>query len=369
MRVALLANLIKNAPTWEGMAPDQWDDLDSPKTIDIIMAAIKSGGHDVVFMEASLPPPHNLIQRLEEYQPDLCFNLAEGHFGDSREAHIPSVLEMLRIPYTGSKVLTLAMALDKPMTKRVLTYHDLPTPEFQTFGRADDPLDEDLTDEGGELRFPMFMKPSREGTSVGISAENIVYTVDQLRDQVRRQIERYKQPILGERFIKGREITVGVIGNLRPTSARRINERTPPNVLPDYQFFFPPMEIDLEYYGESEAGVYTSRIKTDLVDDFRWLCPAPLEPEMVNTLNLLAAAVFRVTGCLDVARVDFRLDSENNNRPYILEVNPLPGLNPDYSDICIEAKAAGWSYERLINTIIDLAAIRQGLKEGEVDLF
>jgi D-alanine-D-alanine ligase len=368
MHIAILANLKKNAPTWEGMPPDQWDDLDSPKTIDTIMAAIKSGGHDVVFLEATITPPHNLIQSLEEYQPDLCFNLAEGHFGDSREAHIPAILEMLSIPYTGSKVMTLALALDKPMTKRILTYHDLPTPEFQTFGQYDDPIDEDLTTKDGELRFPMFVKPSREGTSVGITGANIVYTIEQLRDQVQMQIERYRQPILCERFIKGREITVGVIGNLQPSSARRINERTAPSILPETQFFFPPMEIDLESYGESEAGVYTSRIKVDLVDDFRWLCPAPLEPEFVDRLNLLTAAVFRVTGCLDVARVDFRLDEEDNNKPYILEVNPLPGLNPTYSDICIEANAAGWSYERLINTIIDLAAIRQGLKDGKVDL-
>lgn len=369
MRIAVLANLKENAPKWEGIPPDRWDDLDDPKTIDVIMAAIRHGGHDVVFLEAAISPPHDLIQKLEAYQPDLCFNIAEGHFGDSREAHIPAILEMLEIPYTGSKVLTLALALDKPMTKRVLAYHVLPTPEFQVFGRYDDPIDEDLVDDDDELLFPMFVKPSREGTSVGITAENIVYTVVQLQDQVKKQMERYKQPILCERFIKGREITVGIIGNLRPSAARRLNERTAPNVLPESQFFFPPMEIDLESYGESEAGVYTSRIKVDLVDDFRWLCPAPLGHEMENRLNLLAAAVFRVTGCLDVARVDFRLDQENGDKPYILEVNPLPGLNPDYSDICIEAKAVGWSYERLINTIIDLAAIRQGLKEGEVDLF
>ena len=350
------------------MPPDQWDDLDSSKTIDIIMAAIASGGHDVVFLEASLLPPHSLVQKLEEYRPDLCFNIAEGHFGDSRESHIPSILEMLRIPYTGSRVLTLALALDKSMTKRILTYHDLPTPEFQTIGRYNTPIDADLLGADGELRFPLFVKPSQEGTSVGITAENVVYTVAQLRDQVKKQVERYNEPVLCERFIKGREITVGIIGNLKPTSARRLNERTPPHVLPTSQFFFPPMEIDLKSYGEEEAGVYTSRIKVDLVDDFRWLCPAPLDPAFVKRLNLLAAAVFRVTGCLDVARVDFRLDEENNNKPYILEVNPLPGLNPDYSDICIEARAAGWSYERLINTIIDLAAVRQGLKKGPINL-
>ena len=177
MRVAVLANLKDNAPNWEGMSSDQWDDLDSPKTIKSILDALESGGHEAAFFEAQITPPHNLIENLNAFKPDLCFNIAEGHYGDGREAHIPSLLEMLRIPYTGSKVLTLALALDKPMTKRVLAYHGLPTPDFQVFERADDPIDDDLLDEREELRYPMFVKPSREGTGMGVSAESVVTTV------------------------------------------------------------------------------------------------------------------------------------------------------------------------------------------------
>lgn len=358
MKIAVLANLKENAPTWEGTSPDQWDDLDSPKTIQNIVDALESSGHEATFFEASILPPHNLIERLPTYQPDLCFNIAEGHYGNGREAHIPSVLEMLRIPYTGSKVLTLALALDKPMTKRVLTYHNLPTPEFQVFERADDPIDEDLLDDEDkkELRYRMFAKPSREGTGMGISAESIVSTVDELRTQVQIQLKRYNQPILCERYIKGREVTVGLIGNLRPTTARRINERTAPHTMPEELTFFPPLEVALDAYDPSEAGLYTSRIKVELAEDFHYLCPAPLDQDMVEELYRLTAAVFRVTGSKDVARVDFRIDEENT--PYILEVNPLPGLNPKYSDLCIEAYAAGWSYEKLINTIVTLAAAR-----------
>lgn len=361
MRIAVLANLKKNAPTWEGMPADQWDDLDSPSTINSIISALEEGGHEAVFLEASIHSPHNLVERLQATQPDLCFNIAEGHWGDGREAHIPSILEMLRIPYTGSKVLTLALALDKPMTKRVLTYHGLPTPEFQVFERADDPIDDDLLHEDGTLRYPMFVKPSREGTSVGVTSESIVNTVDGLRDQVAKQLTRYNQPILCEHYIKGREITVGIVGNLGPLDARRVNERTAPNVLPKTLTFLPPLEVDLGAYDSSEAGVYTNRIKVELSETFYYLCPAPLDPAMQRELNLLAAAVYRVTGAKDVGRVDFRLDEENDNKPYILEINPLPGLNPGYSDLCIEAQAAGWTYEQLINTIVDLAADRHGL--------
>jgi D-alanine-D-alanine ligase len=357
VKIAVLANLKENAPDWEGRSPDQWDDLDSPKTIRSILDALESGGHEAAFFEAQITPPHNLIERLDAFKPDLCFNIAEGHYGDGREAHIPALLEMLRLPYTGSKVLTLALALDKPMTKRVLTYHGLPTPEFQVFERADDPVDDDLLDRQDGLRFPMFVKPSREGTGMGVSAESVVTTVDGLREQVDKQLARYNQPILCERYIKGREITVGIVGNLGPTTARRINERTAPHTLPETLTFFPPLEVNLAEYDPAEAGLYTNRIKVELAEDFYYLCPAPLEPEVEQELFRLAAAVFRVTGCKDVGRVDFRLD-EGDGQPYILEVNPLPGLNPHYSDLCVEALAAGWSYKRLINTIVDLALAR-----------
>ncbi len=358
MRIAVLANLKENAPTWEGMSPDQWDDLDSPKTINGLVLALESHGHQTEFFEAQIRPPYNLVEQLLAFQPDMCFNIAESHFGDGRESQVPGVLEMLQIPYTGSQVMTLALALDKPMTKRVLWYHGLPTPEFQVFDDASELLDEDLVDEDGELRFPMFVKPSREGTSMGVSAESIVTTADQLYTQVRKQLKLYKQPILVEHFIKGREMTLGMIGNIKPPAARRISDHTAPNVLPEGISFFPVLEVDTGAYDLSEAGLYTNKMKVEMADDFRFFCPSPISDAFEQQLRLLAAAVFRVTGCKDVARVDFRLDEENDNKPYILEVNPLPGLNPGYSDLCIQAKAAGWTYEQLVNAILDQAVQR-----------
>src|SRR4030065_1423 len=172
-RVALLANLKKNAPHFEGMAPDQWDDLDSEKTANALVEAIRFGGYICEFLEGDL----SLINTLKSFKPDICFNICEGHFGDAREAQVPSLLEMLRIPYTGSKVLTLALALDKPLTKRILTYHDLPTPAFQSFERLDESLNEDM-------KFPLFVKPSREGTGMGVSGKSIVNNEDELHDRV-----------------------------------------------------------------------------------------------------------------------------------------------------------------------------------------
>jgi D-alanine-D-alanine ligase len=350
MHVALLANLKKNAPTWPGMPPDRWDDLDSEETIETISRALEAGGHRVTFLEGNV----TLFDTLREVKPDICFNICEGHFGDGREAHVPAILEMMRVPYTGSQVLTLALALDKPMTKRVLTYHGLPTPPFQVFERVNEPLDP-------ELQFPLFAKPSREGTGMGVSAESIVRDEDQLRAQLRRIFERYDEPALVERFIEGREVTVGIVGNLSTPVAWRVPEdEEAPRILRGLHFF-PPLEVDMAAYPEEEAGIYTSRIKVEMAHEFHCLCPAPLSSEQVEEFQWLAAAVFRVTGCLDVARVDFRLDASDGDKPYILEVNPLPGLNPGYSDLCIEAAADGWTYEELINEILNLAAERYGL--------
>jgi D-alanine-D-alanine ligase len=350
MHVGLLANLKKNAPTWPGMSPDQWDDLDSEKTTHAITQAIESAGHTVTFMEGNL----TLFERLKEVKPDICFNICEGHFGDSREAQVPAILEMMQIPYTGSRLLTLALCLDKPMTKRVLAFHGLPTPPFQNFERIDEPLDPDLA-------FPLFVKPSREGTGMGVSAASIVQDETQLRQQLQIIFDRYNQPVLAEKFIEGREVTVGVVGDLRGPVAWRLPEDEDARRITRGLHFFPPLEVDMGQYPVEEAGIYTNRIKVEMAEDFHYICPAPLTDEQVEELNWLTAATFRVTGCLDVARVDFRLDASDNFKPYILEINPLPGLNPGYSDLCVEAAAGGWQYEQLVNRILDEAIDRYGL--------
>jgi D-alanine-D-alanine ligase len=350
MRIALLANLKRNAPSWPGMSPDQWDDLDSEGTIEAILDALRAGGHEATFLEGNV----SLLDHLPRLKPDLCFNICEGHVGDAREAHVPALLEMLRIPYTGSRVLTLALTLDKPMTKRVLAYHGLPTPAFQVFERMEEELDEGLT-------YPLFVKPSREGTGMGVMADSIVYTDAQLRAKLEQIFIRYRQPALVERFIQGREVTVGLVGNLVAPVARRLPADDHAQRVADGLHVFPPLEVDVAAYPAELGGIYSNDLKHSAMETFKYHCPAPLEPALAARLAWLTAAVFRVTGCLDVARVDFRLDSQDNDAPTILEINALPGLTPGYSDLCVEAAADGWSYEQLINAIVDAAAQRHGL--------
>jgi D-alanine-D-alanine ligase len=349
-RVALLANLKSNAPKFDGMPEDQWDDLDSEKTVNALLESIKAGGHTCEFLEGN----SSLFETLGKFKPDICFNICEGHFGDAREAQVPAILEMLRIPYTGSKVLTLALALDKSMTKRILTYHDLPTPAFQSFERIDETLNEDM-------KFPLFVKPSREGTGMGVSGKSIVKDEDELHARVDHILTRYKQPALVERFIEGREVTVGVVGNLIGPVARRLpdNEEAP-RVHAGLRFF-PPMEVDLKPFEDSDT-VYSNRLKVALADQLTYLCPAPLDDDMVDELNWYTAAVFRVTGALDVSRVDYRLDANDDWKPYILEINPLPGLSPGISDLVIEAEAEGVGHAHLVNMILDTALDRYGMR-------
>jgi len=328
LKIALLANLKTNAPKSAWEPPDRWAELDSERTVKAIAEALEQAGHDVTFLEGDI----SLCQRLKSGRFDIAFNICEGHQGDARESHVPAILEMLGVPYTGSKVLCLALTLDKPMTKRVLSFHGLPTPRFQVFDDPEAALDPTLS-------YPLFVKPAAEGTGKGITGDSVVRNDAELRRQLRWLIETYEQPVLVEQYVEGREITVGILGN---SNLRAL----------------PPLEIDLSTCPPEERGIYTSRIKADLPTLPRYLCPASLSKAQVRKLSRLAVAAFRALGCLDVARVDFKLDAHDRERPYILEVNPLPGLSPGISDLVFEAEAEGMTHAQLINAILDAALER-----------
>lgn len=328
LKIALLANLKANAPRSTDDAQDRWAELDSDRVVKAILAALEQAGHEVTFLEGDI----SLCHRLNSGDFDIAFNICEGHQGEARESQVPAILEMLGIPYTGSKVLCLALTLDKPMAKRVLAFHGLPTPRFQVFEdpeAAVDPL----------LSYPLFAKPAGEGTGMGITGDSVARNEAGLRRQLRWLIETYRQPALVEHYVEGREITVGVLGNSQPR-------------------VLPPLEIDLSTCPPEEHGIYTYHIKADLPTLPRYLCPAPLSKAQVRKLSRLAVAAFRALGCLDVARVDFKLDAHQAEKPYILEVNPLPGLSPGISDLVLEAEAEGMTHAQLINAILGAALER-----------
>ncbi len=344
-RVAVIANLRgHSALPMEGPA-DAGADFDPIETIQAIENAIASDGHMVDF----LPADPDLPFRLRDFNPDICFNIAEGLGGDSREAQVPALLELLRIPYTASRVLTNAVALDKTMTKRVWREMGLPTANYQEFATGNEPLARDM-------HFPMFVKPAREGTGMGMDMGAIVNNETDLRRRVIWVIENYHQPALVEEYLSGREFTVGVLG--RQDSL--FYTRRPDVYGPDGFARLPVLEVD--HSTSLTPGVYGVDAKKLSYGDPGipgFLCPAPIDALTSQRLQKLAIRAHLALGGVDVSRVDMRMDAQG--RPRLLEINSLPGLTPDFSDLCVIAKNAGLDFTDLILEILYLGASRYGL--------
>ena len=344
-RVALLYNLKYNAPLESGAPPDALAEYDSIETAQALEDALQAGGHQVIPLEGD----KTLLDTIRQADPDIAFNICEGHHGDARESQVPALLEMLGIPYTGSKVLAHAISLDKAMAKRVWRDCGLPTAPFQVFYHGDEPLDR-------QLAFPLFVKPVREGTGMGINGNSVVRDEAALREQVGWVIQTYRQPALVEGYLPGREFTVGLIGNSLAPGQQRWNNWY------DEQGFhlFPVLEIDSTV--GAVQGLYNTEAKSYYPGEEGaplYLCPADIPPVLEAELKRLAVAAFEAIGALDVSRVDFRLGADNC--PYLMEINTLPGLNPTVSDLCIMARAEGMHYADLINEILNLAVDRYGL--------
>jgi len=346
--VAVLANIKEHdKPLPLDVPPDAGADFDYIETINKIRAAIETDGHWTMF----IPADSNLPYALKAARPDICLNIAEGLGGDAREAQVPAMLEMLKIPYTGSRVLTNAIALDKTLTKRIWRDRRLPVAPFQELNTGDEPL-------RPELRYPLFIKPAREGTGMGVDRNAIVNNEAEMRERAKYVINMYKQPALVETFLSGREFTVAVMG--RPDAA--LYSPHPEWYDADGFHRFPILELDSSR--SITPGVYGIEAKAQSVGSEGapgYLCPAVIELELAKKLQHYAWRAHNILGATDVSRVDIRLDSEG--QPCLLEINPLPGLTPDYSDLCLIAKADGISYTDLILEILYLGASRWGMLE------
>ena len=344
-RVAVVANL-KGQLATPLRTQDAEAEFDQQSTIDALCAAIASDGHQVSFLHGDATFP----VRVRELQPDICFNIAEGMYGDAREAQIPAVLELYQIPYTASRVLTNAVTLDKVLTKRIWQQHGLPTAQFQVFVRGTEPL-------AANLNFPLFVKPACEGSGKGMDAGSIVHTVDALYTRVRWIIAQYAQPALVESYLPGREFTVGVLGGPHAIHASRIRAY----YAIDGYMRLPILEI--ESSTSVTPGVYGTANKTLAIADAgvaSFICPAPLDATTSAELYRLAIAAHEAVGALDISRVDMRLDAAG--MPHLIEINALPGMTPDFSDLFLMTNAAGIAYNDVILEILYLAAYRHGLR-------
>jgi D-alanine-D-alanine ligase len=352
-KVAVLANIKdESKPKPEGVPPDAFADFDHIETIHSLRAALETDGHQTVFIQADADLPY----ALKEEKPDICFNIAEGLGGDAREAQVPALLEMLRIPYTGSRVLTNGISLDKTLTKRIWRDRRLPVAPFQEFATGEESL-------RPELKYPLFVKPAREGTGMGVDTKAVANNEKEMRERVAYIVNTYQQPALVEAFLPGREFTVGIMGR----RDSKIYSRHPEWYEKDGFHRFPVLELDSSR--SVTPNIYSQAAKSKDVGEEGapgYICPADIEPELEKKLKHFALRAHLLLYALDVSRTDIRLDDEGN--PRLIEINTLPGLTPGYSDLCLQAKAEDIRYEDLILEILYLGASRWGMVAPREDL-
>lgn len=318
LRIGLTYNLKRVTPAQDGHN-DHEAEFDSEATIEYISNAITSLGHEVVKIEADV----NIISRLSQTPVDLIFNIAEGVRGRGRESLVPAVLDLLDIEYTGSDATTMAVTLDKFIAKKIILQHGLLTAKSFLMSTIKDKIP-------AKMKFPMIMKPVAEGSSKGISVSNVVENAIQLRERASNYLTKYSQPLLVEEYISGREFTVGLLGNGRL------------RVLPIMEVKFLNQQISFP--------VYSFEYKIGYSDEITFNVPAQISEEESRRLQTNAKLCFQLLGCRDVARIDFRIDAKGD--VYFIECNPLPGLVPNWSDLCLMASKGNIDYTTLIGTIL-----------------
>jgi D-alanine-D-alanine ligase len=317
--------------------PDWFAECDTDETIQAVYNALAER-HEVIPVESD----DRAYNRLKRERPDLVFNISERLTGPSRESHIPTLCEILEIPYTGSDPLTLGICLDKSRAKEILSYHGIPNPEFRIMDGGLFPIDD-------RFPFPAIVKPLYEGSSKGIRDRSVVKSAPELVERVGEVVSAYRQPAIVERFLKGREFTAGVLGNH-------------PNLE-----ILPVVEIDHSLLPAGANPIYSYEAKwvwdrpENPLAIFK--CPAVLSPELKARMEDVITRACLVLRIRDWCRIDLRLDE--NDEPNILELNPLPGILPNPEDnSCLPkaARTAGYSYSDLIHRVVHEACLRYGLK-------
>lgn len=322
MKVAIIYN--KNLDGVINQFGMQNKEIYNPNAVKMVAESLEKGGHNVRVIDGSM----EIIENLKEFMPrviegekmGMVFNMAYGIQGESRYTHLPSMLEMLGIPYVGSGPQGHALALDKVITKIIMQKHGISTPDFWVYSSSKD----DMSD----VSYPVIVKPKMEAVSYGL---RVVDNEEDLRDAVDLVISEFKQQALAEQFIPGREFCVGLLGNCDPEA-------------------FPVLEIDLE---GDPCAIQT--VEDKMKKPKNKICPAKISKELSDEMVSMSKEAFRALGLRDFARVDIRMDMDENI--YLLEINSMAslGLSGSYVN---SAKVAGYDYTSLINKIVDVASVR-----------
>lgn len=311
-----------------GFSEEETAEFDREDTVVAIEGVLKDLGHEVY----RIGNIKNLTSRLVAGERwDMVFNIAEGLKGFGREAQVPALLDAYNIPYTFSDPLVLSLTLHKAMTKRVVRDLGIPTPDFFVVERASDL-------EKVDLPLPLFAKPVAEGTGKGITAASRITSQSKLVSSCMHLLFTYKQPVLVERFLPGREFTVGILGTGEDAAVLGV------------------MEVILRDYAESHVYSFHNKEQCEELVEYRLATDTK-----AAEVGEIALAVWRGIGCRDAGRVDIRLDV--NGIPNFIEVNPLAGLHPQHSDLCIIAGMKGMPYRALIEAIMRSAISRVHVDE------
>lgn len=322
MNIGISYDLKEAVSLGEEQPEDALEEYDSTETVEAIKAAIEAKGHSVVKLAGGREFLKNVLQE----KLDLVFNISEGQGTyRSREAQVPSVLEMLNIPYSGADPQCLAVCLDKHLTKKIVSWEGISTPEWCIICQSQlEAID------WKSLPYPAFVKPIGEGSSKGVRRNSLVREPGQMEMAVTFLLKEYHQPVLVEEFIPGEEVTVGMVGN-NPAGFLGIMRVIPRSKDPDF--------------------VYSLEVKRDYERLVDYECPANLEKQTLERIREFSSKAFEALECRDFARLDYRVT--HDGKPYFLEINPLAGLNPRSSDLIIMARLTGISYNELIGSILE----------------
>jgi len=321
------------APEQES-APDLEAEFDEISTVNAIRSVFETHGLGTAVYEADATLP----ERIMENPCDLAFNIAEGRGGRNREALVPALFELLRIPYSGSDAEALCIALDKAMCKRLAHSCGIATPNYAVLEPGT------FSAEGIRalnLHYPVIVKPNAEGSSKGISEACTAADEAELTAVLEKDFRLYGESMLVEEYLPGREFTVALLGN---GDALRV---------------FPPMEIRYRKNTQGQYRIYSYEVKKNYGKFIDYACPADIPEEAEEAMCEAAKKLFFALGCRDFCRVDFRMDAAGT--PYFIEANPLPGLAPGYSDFPMAAGFCGLSYENTVMSVLKNAADRLGI--------
>ncbi len=323
IRVGLTFDL-RDAYLEAGYSEIETAEFDRADTIDSIEKSLGELGYQV----DRIGNVKQLAARLVAgHRWDLVFNICEGMYGIGREAQVPALLDAYRIPYVFSDTLACALTLHKGMTKDVVRAAGVATPDYAV-------VSELSAVKSVNLEYPLFAKPIAEGTGKGISAHSKISNAAELQRVCRQLLKEHKQPVLVERFLPGREFTVGILGTGRKASA------------------LATMEIELLPSADSDVYSYRNKENCEELVHYKLLPMGKLRRDVES----LAVRAWRALGCRDGGRIDVRLDDKGQVN--FIEVNPLAGIHPEHSDLPMMGAMVGMNYTALIGNIMKSALPR-----------